>query len=87
MAQALEIHADKNRIVLECPDLQAAFQLLQPWSGQAKRAELAEGMHRALSAAGLSLEIKVNGRSVAEIGAAAKRGLMLRLLGVDQGNG
>ncbi|MBX5495083.1 MAG: hypothetical protein IRZ15_07080 [Bryobacteraceae bacterium] len=76
------VNSDGNRIVLDFPNLKAAFQLLKPWSGQAKRVELAERIHEALRLAGLSLEVKVQGKPVAELGSGEKRGLILRLLGI-----
>ncbi len=71
-----------DRIILDFPSLQAAFQMLQPWSGQAKRADLADRLHEALKSVGLSLEVKVQGKPMAELGSRAKGGVILRLLGI-----
>ncbi|MDX2150235.1 MAG: hypothetical protein SFV54_05850 [Bryobacteraceae bacterium] len=80
--QGVVVNGEGNRIVLDFPNLQSAFQMLQPWSGREKRAELFERLHEALRMVGLSLVVQVKGRIMAELGAEAKGGPVLRLLGV-----
>ncbi|HBY63941.1 MAG TPA: hypothetical protein DEH78_29295 [Solibacterales bacterium] len=80
--QGVVVNGEGNRIVLDFPSLQSAFQMLQPWSGKEKRAELFNRLHEALRMAGLSLVVQVKGRIMAELGADAKGGPVLKLLGV-----
>ncbi len=77
------VNGDGQRIVLDFPSLQAAFEMLRPWSGQSKRAEMADRLHEALKAVGLSLEVKIQGRPMAELGSASRGGILLKLLGLD----
>ena len=72
-----------TRIVLDFPSLPAAFEMLRPWSGQAKRAEMASHLHEALKGVGLSLEVRIQGRPMAELGSAARGGSLLKLLGLE----
>ena len=80
-SQSALVHGEGNRIILDFPTLQAAFQLLQPCWGRAQRLQAAHNVHRGLSAAGLCLEIRVRGRTMACLGEGNKAGMMLRLLG------
>lgn len=77
-----EVRSEGNRIILNFPTLQAAMVLLQPWTDKVKRLELTEHIHQALLAAGLILEVRVKGISMACLGAGAKTGAILQLLGM-----
>jgi len=77
------VSGEGQRIVLDFPNLQAAFEMLRPWSGQAKRAEMANRLHEALKSVGLSLEVKIQGRPMAELGSESRGGILLKLLGLD----
>lgn len=77
------VNGQGRRIVLDFPNLQAAFEMLKPWSGQTKRAEMANRLHEALKSVGLSLEVKIQGRPMAELGSDSRGGVLLRLLGVE----
>jgi|WetSurMetagenome_2_1015567.scaffolds.fasta_scaffold490615_2 hypothetical protein len=71
---------DGHRIVLDFDNLEDALQLLSPWRGAVIRAEVAENMHKALSAVGLTLEVRAKGCPVAELGEGQFRGSLLALL-------
>jgi hypothetical protein len=77
-----EVEGAGNRIILNFESLEQALQLLRPWRGATRRAEVASQIHQALAAAGLSLELRVNGRPVAEIGEGYLRGSLFSVLGM-----
>lgn len=81
--QGVVVNSQGRHIVLDFPSLQAAFEMLKPWSGQAKRAEMANRLHEALKSVGLSLEVKIQGRPMAELGSDSRGGVLLRLLGLE----
>jgi hypothetical protein len=84
MAQSnVSVHGEGKQIVLDFPSLGEAMRLLKPWSGHRRRAEMIDSIHKALNSAGLSLEVRVNGSSVAHLGTGLRRGLALRLLGAE----
>ncbi len=69
-----------RKIILNFPTLEQAAQLLNPWRDSASRARAISNLHQALMTAGLNLEIRVNGRSMAELGTELMRGALLTLL-------
>lgn len=73
--------ADHNRIILHFETLEDAMRLLTPWRGAGPRAQAAQQIHHALSSAGLLLEIRIQGRPVAELGSGAPHGPLFSLLG------
>ncbi len=77
------VNGDGKRIVLDFPNLQAAFEMLRPWAGQAKRTEMANRLHEALKSVGLSLEVKIQGKPMAELGSDSRGGSLLKLLGLE----
>ncbi|MEO8663561.1 MAG: hypothetical protein ABI693_34210 [Bryobacteraceae bacterium] len=79
----VSVNGEGKRITLDFPNLQAAFEMLKPWAAQSKRVEMADRLHEALKAVGLSLEVKIQGRSMAELGSAARGGILLRFLGLE----
>jgi hypothetical protein len=72
--------AETNRIILHFETLEDALRLFSPWRGAAPRAQAAQQIHHALSSVGLLLEVRVQGRPVAELGSAQPRGPLFSLL-------
>jgi hypothetical protein len=72
-----------RKIILNFPTLEEAAQLMNPWRDSGSRARAISKLHQALTTVGLNLEIRVNGRSMVELGAESMRGAMLTLLGVN----
>lgn len=81
MGSDVQVHGEGRQIVLDFPSLSAALQLWKPWSDGKRREEITDLLHQALAAAGLSLEVRVQGKPVALLGGASKQGLALQLLG------
>lgn len=80
MESSAKIHGEGNRIVLEFDSLADALKLWKPWGDRIRRLEVTDLLHEALASAGISLELRVQGKSVAELGGEAKTGLALRLI-------
>jgi len=76
------IESDGNRIILHFDDLEHALQLLKPWNGAQRRADAARMVHKALESVGIVVEVKVKGRTVAEMGVGDMRGSLISLLGL-----
>lgn len=72
--------AETNRIILHFETLEDALRLFSPWRGAAPRAQAAQQIHLALSSVGLLLEVRIQGRTVAELGSAQPRGPLFTLL-------
>jgi len=72
--------AEQNRIVLHFDSLEDALRLFSPWRGAAPRTQAAQQIHLALSSVGLLLEVRIQGRAVAELGSAAPHGPLFALL-------
>ncbi|MCS7044399.1 MAG: hypothetical protein N2036_11870 [Bryobacteraceae bacterium] len=72
--------ADRNRIILHFDTLEDALRLFSPWRGAAPRAQAAQQIHHALSSVGLRLEVRIQGRPVAELGSIAPHGPLFTLL-------
>lgn len=64
------VEASGNRVVLHFDSLEDAMRLLSPWRGGKLRMLAAEGIHLALGAAGLAMEVRVRGYTVVELGTA-----------------
>jgi hypothetical protein len=79
---AANVEGLENRIILHFDTLEQAMSLLSPWTGAERRVDATQRIHQALEAAGLSLEVRVKGRSIAEMGAGRFSGSLLRLLGL-----
>ena len=65
-----QVEASGNRVVLHFDSLEDAMRLLSPWRSSKPRTAAAEGIHAALGAAGLAMEIRVQGHMLVELGAA-----------------
>ncbi|MGQ9918556.1 MAG: hypothetical protein ACUVS7_14155 [Bryobacteraceae bacterium] len=76
----VKAEAETNRIILHFETLEDALRLFSPWRGAAPRAQAAQQIHHALSSVGLLLEVRVQGRPVAELGSAQPRGPLFSLL-------
>lgn len=72
--------AQDNRIVLHFETLDEALRLFSPWRGAGPRAQAAQQIHHALSSVGLRLEVRIQGRPVAELGSGPPRGPLFSLL-------
>jgi hypothetical protein len=86
----LEMHAagiqdQPNCIILEFGSLGEALSLLKPWPSAERRASALKALHELLHTAGLLMEVRVQGRVVAELGGSTRNGLLVRLLGASQG--
>jgi hypothetical protein len=77
---APHVETMENGLVFDFESLDDAMRLLSPWRAPAARADAAWQIHRALGAAGLRLQIRVNGTTVAEMGQGVFRGSLLNLL-------
>jgi hypothetical protein len=77
---APRIETEGNGVVFDFDRLEDALRLLSPWRAPAARANAAWQIHRALGAAGLRLQVRVNGTVIAELGDGAFRGSLLNLL-------
>ncbi len=73
--------AERNRIILHFETLEDALRLFSPWRGAGPRAQAAQQIHHALSSVGLLLEVRIQGRPVAELGSVAPHGPLFSLLG------
>lgn len=72
--------AETNRIILHFDTLEDALRLFSPWRGAAPRVQAAQQIHHALSSVGLRLEVRIQGRPVAELGSSQPRGPLFSLL-------
>jgi len=80
MVSDVVVLGDGKQIVLDFPSLGEALQLWKPWGDSKRRSDISQRLHEALAAAGLSLEVRVQGKAVASFGGAQIKGLALRLL-------
>lgn len=81
MASDVQVSGSGRQIVVDFPSLSEALQFWKPWNDARRRAEITDVLHQALNSAGLSLEVRVQGKAVALLGGAEKAGLILQLLG------
>lgn len=81
MLNDIAIIGENKQIVLEFPTLQDALLLWKPWNDGQKRREITNLLHQALSGAGISVELRVQGKPVAHLGTGELSGLALALLG------
>lgn len=80
MLSHLTVTEDGKQIVLDFPTLAEALGMWKPWADARRRGEAAEVLHRAMAAAGVVLQLRVQGQPVASLGGSEMTGLMLRLL-------
>lgn len=80
MVSDVVVLGDRKQIVLDFPSLGEALQLWKPWGDGKRRTEITQRLHEALIVAGLSLEVRVQGKAVASFGGDQIRGLALRFL-------
>ena len=81
MLNDIAINSDSKQIVLEFSTLRDALQLWKPWNDGQKRREITRLLHQALAGAGISLELRVQGKPVANLGIGELSGVALSLLG------
>lgn len=80
MLDAVSITGEGKHIVLEFPSLGEALQFWKPWAQARRREQVTDMLHEALRNAGVSLELRVQGKAVALLGESGMSGLLLRLL-------
>ncbi|MBL8233044.1 MAG: hypothetical protein JNL98_31390 [Bryobacterales bacterium] len=80
MDSTAKVHGEGNRIVLDFESLADALKLWKPWGDRLRRLQVTDLLHEALSSAGVSMELRVKGKPVAELGGDEKSGLALRLI-------
>jgi hypothetical protein len=80
MLASPQIENAEGRIILNFASLDDAMRLFQPWHDGRQRLEAAGQIRRALEAVGLTVEVRVKGRAVAEVGSGGLHGSMMRLI-------
>ncbi len=80
MTEAVQVNGEGKQIVLEFPSLGEALQFWKPWTNAKHREQATGTLHEALRHAGVSLELRVQGKTVAHLGESGMSGLLLRLL-------
>ncbi len=80
MPASPRVEGAEGRIILTFESLEQAMRIFQPWHGGRQRAEAASQVRQALGAIGLTLEVRVNNRSIAEVGPDGMHGSLLRLI-------
>ncbi|MCS7025528.1 MAG: hypothetical protein NZV14_12075 [Bryobacteraceae bacterium] len=85
MGSPTKVFGEGNRIILDFETLADALRFWKPWGDCMRRVEVTELLHNALSSVGVSLELRVQGKSVAELGGDVKSGLALRLIAGAKG--
>ncbi|MBI4908036.1 MAG: hypothetical protein HY820_30705 [Acidobacteria bacterium] len=80
MSEVVTITGEGKHIVLEFPSLGEALQFWKPWAKAKSREQITGMLHEALRNAGVSLELRVQGKAVALLGVSGMSGLLLRLL-------
>lgn len=81
----IEIRGDGDRIVVDLPTLRAGRRLVQ--SGPfvlADREVQLNRLHTSMAAAGISVDVRLQGQSIARLGEGAQPGLTSRLLGLGK---
>ncbi len=79
-ANAVNITADGNRIVLNFADLGAALELWKPWGSAAKRTDFMHRFENMLLKLNVGIEFRVEGRSLGGFGPGTRPGLLRRLI-------
>ena len=80
MTATPHVESAGNRIILHFDKLDQALRLMQPWPGDKLRADAAIRITKALEAVGLIVEVRVNGRPIAEMGAGGVHGSLMKLI-------
>ncbi|MCC6345515.1 MAG: hypothetical protein IT166_25170 [Bryobacterales bacterium] len=80
MTETVTVSGEGKQIVIDFPSLGEALSLWKPWGDGKRRTEIAAALHETLAAAGLCLELRVQGKPVAMLGGEEMSGLALRLL-------
>jgi hypothetical protein len=80
----VDVTANGDHVVVDLPSLRAGRRLLSayPFSG-ARRPRATARVHDALQIAGLTVEVRLQGETVARVGEGAKPGRLARLLNLD----
>ena len=78
--QGASVQAEDRCIILNFESLTDAMQLLAPWKGAGPRLQAAAQVHGALRAVGVGMEVRVKGRTVAELGHEHMTGSLLTLI-------
>lgn len=82
----IDIQANGDRIVVDLPSLQAVQRLVEAEPIARRLRKRSDQAHEALDVAGLTLEVRLEGQTIAIVGAEAtpsRLGRLLRLDGVE----
>lgn len=80
-SDTIVVQAEQSLIWIDVPSLSAAREHFKPWLHRSKRHASLHRMHAGFTAAGLDVQIRLAGRTIARLGMAAHPGLISRLLG------
>lgn len=79
--EAVNVQADGDHVVVDLPSLRAGRRILAAYPiSSAKRPRSTDRLHDALQIAGLTVEVRLQGETVARIGEGAQPGRLARLL-------
>ncbi len=76
-------YAEGKVVVLDFPSLPEALQMWKPCADSRRRREMTDMLHQMFACAGVSLDVRVQGKSVGHLGLPEKTGLILGLLGAS----
>ena len=80
--EPIDVRGTGDHIVIDLPSLQAGRRLLTSGPLASHRARTTHRIHEALESVGLSAEVRLQGDSIARVGAGARPGTFGRLLGL-----
>ncbi len=81
MNSEVRAYAEGKVMILDFPSLPEALQMWKPMADPRRRREMTEMLHQMFASAGLTLEVRVQGKSVGHLGLPDKAGLLFGLLG------
>ncbi|HKL89511.1 MAG TPA: hypothetical protein VJ884_10950 [Salinibacter sp.] len=82
--EAIDVQANGDRVVVDLPSLRAGRRILAAYPfSSAKRPRSTDRLHDALQIAGLTVEVRLQGETVARIGEEAQPGQLARLLNLN----
>lgn len=73
-------YAEGKVMILDFPSLPEALQMWKPCPDSRRRREMTEMLHQMFSSAGVTLEVRVQGKPVGHLGPPEKAGLIFGLL-------
>ena len=82
--EAIDVQANGDRVVVDLPSLRAGRRILAAYPfSSAKRPRSTDRLDDALQIAGLTVEVRLQGETVARIGEEAQPGQLARLLNLN----